>query len=48
MLGHIFVCLPLRRLARRGAALFGDAPGAAWRAKRLPFRAQDGAVGEAE
>ena len=31
-----------------GTALLGDAPGTAWRAVRLPFLAQDGAVGEAE
>ena len=31
-----------------GDALFGDTPGAAWRAERLPFGARDSAVGEAE
>ena len=31
-----------------GTALFGDALGAPWRVVRLPFRAQDGAVGEVE
>ena len=31
-----------------GAALFGVASGATWRAERLPFGARDSAVGEAE
>ena len=31
-----------------GAALFGVASGATWRAERLPFGARDSAVGEVQ
>ena len=37
----------LEALLGAGAALFGAAPGVAWRAERLPCGARDNAMGEA-